>query len=185
MPGCCASYLFVTAAFRGMLSQRRKSMNLRSLIPIGRGQASPWGRTYDPFTSLQREVERVFQDFARGFPTFAAPATELTPKMDATETDKEFELTFELPGLEDKDVEVNVADNVLTVRGEKKAEKEQKNKDYRVVERSYGSFARSVELPEGVDTDAIKATITKGVLKVTVPKPAPAVTKKVDIKAAA
>jgi HSP20 family protein len=160
-------------------------MNLRSLIPIGRGRISPWTRTEDPFTSLQREVERVFEDFSRGLPTFAAPATELTPKMDASETDKEFELTFELPGLEEKDVEVNVSDNVLTVRGEKKAEKEQKDKDYRVVERSYGSFARSVELPAGVAPDKIIATITKGVLKVTVPKPAPAVTRKVDIKAAA
>jgi HSP20 family protein len=160
-------------------------MNLRSLIPIGRGRISPWTRTYDPFTSLQREVERVFEDFTRGFPGFAAPTTELTPKMDASETDKEFELTFELPGLEERDVEINVADNVLTVRGEKKAEKEQKEKDYRVVERSYGSFARSVELPVGAEPDKITATITKGVLKVTVPKPAPAVTKKVEIKAAA
>jgi HSP20 family protein len=161
------------------------SMNLKSLIPIGRGRLSPWARTNDPFMTLQREVERVFEDFSRGWPTFAAGTTELTPKMDATETDKEFELTFELPGLEEKDVEVNVADNVLTIRGEKKAEKEQKEKDYRVVERSYGSFARSVELPEGIDPNAVRATITKGVLKVTVPKPAPAMTKKVEIKAAA
>jgi HSP20 family protein len=173
------------AALRGTSDRKEEPMNLRSLIPIGRGRVDPWSRTYDPFTSLQREVERVFEDFARGFPTFAAPTTELTPKMDATETEKEFELTFELPGLEEKDVEINVADNVLTIGGEKKAEKEQKDKDYRVVERSYGSFARSVELPAGVEPDKIRATITKGVLKVTVPKPAPAVTKKVDIKAAA
>jgi len=161
-------------------------MNLKSLIPTGRGRLSPWARGYDPFATLQREVERVFEDFSRGFPTtFAAGTTELTPKMDVSETDKEFELMFELPGLEEKDVEVNVADNVLTVRGEKKAEKQQKDKNYRVVERSYGSFARSVDLPDGIDPDTIKATITKGVLKVTVPKPAPAMTKKVDIKAAA
>jgi HSP20 family protein len=166
-------------------SSMEASMNLKSLIPVGRGRVSPWARTYDPFTSLQREVERVFEDFARGFPTFAAATTELTPKMDVTETEKEYELTAELPGLEEKDVEVNVTDNVLTIRGEKKAEKEQKDKNYRTVERNYGSFARSVELPEGIDPDAIKATITKGVLKVTVPKPAPAVAKKVEIKAAA
>lgn len=160
-------------------------MNLKSLIPVGRGRLSPWARSYDPFATLQREVERVFEDFSRGFPTFAGGTTELTPKMDVSETDKEFEMTFELPGLEEKDIEVNVADNVLTVRGEKKAEKEQKDKNYRMSERSYGSFMRSVELPDGIDPDAIKATITKGVLKVSVPKPAPAVTKKVDIKAAA
>ena len=160
-------------------------MNLKSLIPIGRGRLSPWARTYDPFATLQREVERVFEDFSRGFPTFSAGTTELTPKMDVSETDKEFELTFELPGLEEKDVEVNVADNVLTMRGEKKAEKEHNDKNYCMTERSYGSFMRSVELPDGIDPEAIKATITKGVLKVIVPKPAPAVTKKVDIKAAA
>jgi HSP20 family protein len=160
-------------------------MNLKSLIPIGRGRISSWTRTCDPFTRLRREVELVFEEFSPGFSTCAAPATELTPKMDAGESDKEFELTFELPGLEEKDVEINVTDNVLTVRGEKKAEKEQKEKDCRVTERSYGSFTRSVELPEGTDSDAIKATITKGVLNVTVPKPVPAVTKKVDIKSAA
>jgi hypothetical protein len=80
---------------------------------------------------------------------------------------------------------VNVADNVLTIRGEKKAEKEEKGKNYQLVERSYGAFARTVELPDGVDPDAIKASIAKGVLKVTVPKPAPAKAKKVEIKTAA
>ena len=102
-----------------------------------------------------------------------------------TETDKQIEITAELPGLEEKDVQVNVADNVLTIRGEKKAEKEEKDKTYQLVERSYGSFVRSLELPEGVNADAIKASIDKGVLKVTVPKPAPAQVKKIDVKAAA
>ena len=101
------------------------------------------------------------------------------------ETDKQIEITAELPGLEEKDVQVNLADNVLTIRGEKKAEKEEKDKAYRLVERSYGSFVRSLELPEGVNADAIKASIDKGVLKVTVPKPAPAQVKKIDVKAAA
>jgi HSP20 family protein len=105
--------------------------------------------------------------------------------MDVAETDKEIEITAELPGLEEKDVQINIADNVLTVRGEKKAEKEQKDKNYRLVERSYGSFERSLELPEGVNADAIQASIDKGVLKVTVPKPAPAQSKKIEVKAAA
>ena len=74
---------------------------------------------------------------------------------------------------------------VLTIRGEKKAEKEEKDKNYRLVERSYGSFERTLELPDGVNADAIKASIAKGVLKVTVPKPAPAQVKKIDVKAAA
>jgi HSP20 family protein len=105
--------------------------------------------------------------------------------MDVTETDKEIEVTAELPGLEEKDVQINLADNLLTIRGEKKAEKEQKDKNYRLVERSYGSFERMLELPEGVSPDAIKANIAKGVLKVTIPKPAPAQAKKIEVKPAA
>ena len=107
------------------------------------------------------------------------------PTMDVTETEKEIEITAELPGLEEKDVQINVADGVLTIRGEKKAEKEEKDKDYRLLERTYGSFSRTLELPAGVDPDTIKASIAKGVLTVTVPKPAPAEVKKVEVKAAA
>ncbi len=162
-------------------------MNLRSLMPIGRDRNV--ARSDNPFMSLQREVDRLFDDFTRGFPAFssagAAGAAELLPSVDVTETDKQIEITAELPGLEEKDVQVNVADNVLTIRGEKKAEKEEKDKTFRLVERSYGSFVRSLELPEGVNADAIKASIDKGVLKVTVPKPAPAQVKKIDVKTAA
>lgn len=107
------------------------------------------------------------------------------PSMDVTETDKEIEITAELPGLEEKDVQINIADNILTIRGEKKAEKEQKDKNYRLVERSYGSFERTLELPDGVNADAIKANISKGLLRVTVPKPAPTQAKKVEVKSAA
>ena len=159
-------------------------MNLKSLIPVGRDRSLVGSGS--PFMSLQREVDRLFDDFARGFPTFAGNgATALMPSMDVTETDKEIEITAELPGLEEKDVQINVADNLLTIRGEKKAEKEQKDKNFRLVERSYGSFERTLELPEGFNADAIKANISKGVLKVTVPKPAPAQAKKIEVKSAA
>ena len=158
-------------------------MNLKSLIPVGRerGLASP------PFLSLQREIDRLFDDFTRGFPSFSMPANggKLMPVTDVTETDKEIEITAELPGLEHKDVQINLADNLLTIKGEKKVEKEQKDKDYRMVERSYGAFERTIERPEGVDAGAIKATIAKGVLTVTVPKPAPAQAKTIEVKAAA
>jgi len=154
-------------------------MNLKSLIPVGRDRA-----VASPFMSLQREIDRLFEDFSRGFPTFTGNGG-LMPSMDVTETDKEIEITAELPGLEEKDVQINVADNLLTIKGEKKAEKEQKDKNYRLVERSYGSFERTLELPEGVNADVIKANISKGVLKVTVPKPAPAQAKKVEVKSAA
>ena len=165
-------------------------MNLRSLMPIGRDRKMA-RREFAPFDTLQREVDRVFDEFTRGWPGFALPAMgsagvpDLTPRMDVTETDKEYEITAELPGLEEKDVTVNIADGILTIRGEKKAEKEEKDKNYHLVERSYGSFSRSLELPEGVNADVIKASIANGVLKVTVPKPAPAQVKTIDVKSAA
>ena len=156
-------------------------MNLKSLIPIGRDRS-----VASPFMSLQREIDRLFEDFSRGFPTIVGNgATALMPSMDVTEADKEIEITAELPGLEEKDVQINIADNILTIRGEKKAEKEQKDKNYRLVERSYGAFERTLELPEGVNADAIKANISKGLLKVTVPKPAPTQAKKIEVKSAA
>lgn len=157
-------------------------MTLRSLLPIGRDRNV--ARNDNPFISLQREIDRLFTDFTSGFPSLNGGKMDLLPSMDVTETDKEIEITAELPGLEDKDVQINVADNLLTIRGEKKAEKEEKDKDYRLVERSYGSFQRTLELPAGVNADAIKANIAKGVLKVTVPKPAPAQTKTIDVRAA-
>lgn len=159
-------------------------MNFKSLIPVSRERGVAGSAS--PFMSLQREIDRLFDDFSRGFPTFSGDGSvKLLPSMDVTETDKEIEITAELPGLEEKDVQINVADNLLTIRGEKNAEKEEKDKNYRLVERSYGSFERSLQLPEGVNADAIKATIAKGVLKVTVPKPAPAQAKKIEVKSAA
>ena len=116
-------------------------MNLKSLIHTGRDRSV----AASPFVSLQREIDRLFEDFTRGFPTFAGNgATALLPSMDVSETDKEIEVTAELPELEEKDVQINLSDNLLTIRGEKKAEKEQKDKNYRLVERSYGSFERTL-----------------------------------------
>ena len=157
-------------------------MSLKSLIPVGgdRGVSRP---VSNPFSALQQEIDRLFEGFSRGFSGF--PGRELMPSMDLSETDKEIEITAELAGLEEKDIQLNVADNVLTIRGEKKNEREETEKDYHLVERSYGSFTRSVQLPDGVNPDSIKAVMSKGVLKVTVPKPAPAQTKKIDIKSAA
>jgi len=159
-------------------------MNLTSLIPVGRER----GTVSQPFLSLQREIDRLFDDFTRGFSTLSmmpAPGGKLMPVTDVTETDKEIEISAELPGLEEKDVQINLSDNVLTIKGEKKAEKERKEKDFRMVERSYGAFERTIELPEGVNPDSIKATIAKGVLTVTVPKPAPAQAKTIEVKPAA
>lgn len=161
-------------------------MSLKSLLPIGRDSA-PARREFSPFGTLQREIDRLFEDFGRGFPSFGngSVGQALVPSMDVTETDKQIEITAELPGLEEKDVKVNLADGVLTISGEKKAETEEKDKNYRMVERSYGAFSRSLALPDGVDPNAVKATLTKGVLKVSIPKPTPAQVKSVEIKTAA
>lgn len=158
-------------------------MTKQSLIPVGTERAVT-RREANPFTFLQHEIDRLFDGFARNFPSFNA-ATATLPSMDVSETDKIMEITAELPGLEKKDVELNITDNLLTIRGEKKSEREEKNKNYHLVERSFGSFARSVELPAGVKPEDITAEIAKGVLKVTVQKPAPKQSKQIDIKTAA
>ena len=96
-------------------------------------------------------------------------------------------ITAEMPGLERKDVEISVEDDVLTIRGEKKVESEQddKNKNYHLTERSYGVFYRVLQLPPGVDPSKIQATMSNGVLKITIPKPARSEAKKIEVKEAA
>jgi HSP20 family protein len=165
-------------------------MQPRSMIPVGRDRTAT-DREANPFASLQRQIDRVFDDFSRGFaawptwPALTGDRTGLVPSMDVTETDKAFEVMTELPGLDEKDVQINLADHVLTIKGEKRVDEEEKEKHYRLVERSYGAFLRTLELPVGIDADAVTATMTKGVLKVTVPKATEADGKKIDVKAAA
>lgn len=154
-------------------------MSNKPLVPVGRDRT---GLSAHPLSLLQQEIDRLFDGFARNLSGRVAGA--LMPSMDLSETDKEIEITAELPGLEEKDVQLNVSDNILTIRGEKKNEREEKDKDYHLLERNYGSFTRTVELPAGVDPDSIKAVIAKGVLKVTVPKPAPSQTRKIEVKSA-
>ena len=160
-------------------------MNLKSLIPVRRELNDR--RMLNPFLSLQRDVEDVFENFTRDWPAFGSAriTADLVPNTDVVENDKEIQITAELPGLEEKDVQINLADNVLTIKGEKKAEKEEKDKNYRLVERSYGSFSRSIQLPAGIDAGTIKASISKGVLTVVIPKPTPAQAKKIEVKSAA
>jgi HSP20 family protein len=157
-------------------------------------------QTWRPFDSLRREVNRLFDDFDGGFwrAPFASSLFDIAPfrrpnatfvaapAVDVAETDKTFEITAELPGLDEKNVEVKVANGVLTIKGEKEDEKEEKKKDYYMRERSFGSFQRSFEVPEGVDSDKIEANFKKGVLSVTLPKSADAqkAEKKIAGKAA-
>jgi len=149
-------------------------MALPSLWRSGRekGELLPSREIWEPFGSLRRDMERLFEDFSRDF-GWGPPAAAggMAPMVDVSETDSEIKIEAELPGVDEKDVEVVLSNGRLTIKGEKKQEKEEKKKDYHMVERSYGSFARSIALPFEADTDKIKATFAKGVLNVTVPKP--------------
>lgn len=136
-------------------------------------------RPFSPFGVLQQEIDRVFDNFT----AWRGDGLAFTPSMEVTETDKAIEVSTELPGIDEKDVDISINNDVLTIRGEKKAEKEEKNQTYRLIERSYGSFERSLALPPGIDADAIKAKMDKGVLKVTLPKPPTAQAQKIKISA--
>ena len=156
----------------------------------------------DPFSLLRREMDRVFQDFYRGgWPplprmpdldpfrgfgggTGAGGATALTPHVDVAETEKEYRITAELPGIDEKDIEVSVADDLLTIKGEKREESRQEDKGYHVSERRYGTFQRSFRLPEGVEPDKIEAQFNRGVLQLVLPKSEKAQprSRRIDVK---
>jgi len=160
------------------------------------GEPALVGDIWRPFEALRKEIDRAFDVFGDDFwpRPFRSAALErkwpkqfvAAPAVDVAESDKAYEITAELPGIEEKNIEVNVANDKITVKAEKKEETEQKKKDYYVSERRYGSFERQFGLPEDVDADKIEATFKNGVLKVTLPKTAEAQkpAKKVEIKAA-
>ena len=132
--------------------------------------------------TIQNEMNRFFNSF---FDT-PTPANGKTfrrwiPAMDLVETENAFLLKADLPGLSESDVKIELDDNVLTISGERKSEHQDRKAGYYRVERSYGSFRRSLALPEGVEADAVKATFENGVLEVTVPKPAQAQPRRVQI----
>ena len=106
----------------------------------------------------------------------------LTPNIEITETDKAVEVTAEMPGLERKDVEVSIEDDTLTIQGEKKVEENQKDKNVQHSERIYGMFMRVLQLPPGIDPSSVQAAMSNGVLKVTIPKPAKSMPKKIEVK---
>jgi HSP20 family protein len=153
-------------------------MAIRDLIPWSR-QENRLPVSFDtdreadsfPLLSWHRDVNRLFDDVFRGLGTSRFGAFERGlgwPNVEFTETEKEFRVTAELPGLDDKDVELSIEDGVLTLKGEKKAEVEDKERGYS--ERSYGRFERRIALPRSVERDQADATFNNGVLTVTLPK---------------
>jgi HSP20 family protein len=142
-------------------------------------------REWGPLEGLRREFDRLFEEFDWRFPLRRSAfdldpiwKRELSwghaPAVDVIEKDKAYELTAELPGLDENNIEVKVAKGTLTIRGEKQEDKEEKRKDYYLSERRYGSFERRFQIPQGVDEGKIEANFMKGVLTVILPKTAEA-----------
>lgn len=137
----------------------------------------------NPFTTLQRELNRVFEDAWGGLP-MADTTAAMALRLDVKEDDKAYHITADLPGLTEKDVDVSFQDGVLTIRGEKKVERDEKKDTWHIVERSSGSFARQLSLPVPINEADIQAVFDKGVLAVTLPKQPEEQTKakKIEIK---
>lgn len=155
-------------------------MNPRSLVPWWRSESGVAER--DPFAALQKEMNELLENF---FGPRGAGPLSFSPKVDVSETDSEVKVTAELPGMEEKDIDIAVDGDVLTVKGEKKQEKEEKKEESYRLERSYGSFRRDIALPCKVAIDKVKATFAKGVLTVTLPKsPEAAKRRRISLEAA-
>ena len=175
-------------------------MHIKDLIPWARhDEAQPKGGPAEhPMVELQRQMNQVFESFwsrmDRHFDRpFGQPVTgggapfgEQAPRSDVVETAEGVEVTIELPGMEMKDVEVSLAGDTLTVKGEKKVERQDDKKGYYVSERSYGAIYRAIPLPSGVDTEKADASFRNGVLTIKIPHSAEARAraKRIEVKAA-
>ena len=145
-------------------------------------------REMSPFSMLQERIDRMFDDFTSGFGGLPSLSTSadyaLMPSLEMHEQDGKLMINAELPGVDEKDIDLSVEDDVLTISGEKKSEfKDKQNGGYRT-ERMYGRFSRAVRLPFSVDASKVEARYDRGVLKLTIPRPAEAQqkTKKIEIK---
>lgn len=167
-------------------------------LPIKQDEA-PRSRpqSWMPFEGLRAEIDRLFDDFTPSFwrrsfdpvhvqSSTVLPTWALAPAIDLVEKEASYEITAELPGIEEKDIEVKVSNGNLTIRGEKLEAKEEKDREYVLSERRYGSFQRTFKMPQGVKAEDIAATFSKGVLTVTLPKTKEAQQndRKIQVKAA-
>lgn len=166
-------------------------MTIKDLVPkFGRERDRlPVRRAdYDPFREIQREMNHLFDDFLTGFPLASRVGgregwmTEFSPKVDVSETDKDIQISAELPGMDEKDISVEMEDAAITIRGERKEEREDKGKNWYTREQSYGTFQRVIPLPAEVVGDKAAAKFKKGVLTITVPKREESPTRRKSIK---
>jgi HSP20 family protein len=162
----------VPGCFKGISHPKTEDTMARWLSPWGVGDAPTERHRIDPFVQLHREMNRLFDDMFRGAGVSGASADVTAPFVDVSETDKEIKVCAELPGVDEKDVEVTLDDDVLTIRGEKKVESEEKRENYHFQERARGSFARSIRLPRWVNAKDASASFQNGILTVMLPKPA-------------
>ena len=160
-----------------------------NLIPWRRKQ-EPNRHEIEPESSLARlrgEIDTLLGRFFGdpwGFAGFGSPWTQLAaaPRTDLADTDKDVTVTMELPGVDPQDVEIHINGDLLTVRGEKKAEREEKKKDYHYVERQFGSFCRTVQVPSTADPDKVDAAYKDGVLTITIAKHPDAKPKRITVR---
>jgi HSP20 family protein len=165
-----------------------------SSVPVRRRDSA--GHPGHPVERIHDQIDRMFDDFFRGygFPNreFGETWDEMTrsglfkPNLDISESDREYSVAVELPGVEQKNVELELVDDVLKIKGEKKQESEKKDKNYHCIERSYGTFQRVLNLPDDADRDGIQAEYKNGIMTITIPrqpgkKPG---SKRIDIKSA-
>ena len=156
---------------------QRRSSALTSPTESWAGLRSDFDRLFDQLTS-------TFGLPRFGMPRMSSASMSTVPAVDVAEDDKSYTLTAELPGMADKDIQVSLSGNVLTIKGEKRQEHEEKTKDYLVSERSYGEFRRSFTLPDTADSDKLEASFTSGVLKIVMPKRQEQTPKTIPVKGA-
>jgi HSP20 family protein len=160
-------------------------------VPVPVKQSAPAPATPDIWRSLRTEMDRLFDNFTSRFGVapffqtrFDTSLSLPSPAVDITEEEGAFNVSAEVPGMSEKDINVSLSGDTLTIKGEKRQEREEKGDNRYLSERSYGAFQRSFSLPEDVDREKIAASFAKGVLTVTLPKSAKAAPKKIEVKAA-
>lgn len=158
-----------------MAKELKRNDSRKGLLSRRRGES--------PFRSLQREMNRMFDNFwLEPFGEFEEWQGSFVPTVDVTENEKEVRISSELPGMDEKDINLTVSDSTLTIQGEKKQEEEEKEKGFYRKESSYGTFRRVINLPAEVDESKAEAEFKKGVLKIKLPKTAEAKAKSKKIK---
>ena len=161
-------------------------MQIKDLIPWARKDGAPDAKSSEDnaIATLQREMNHVFENFWNRVGQIEWPWGSGEAKSDMVETDKAIEVSIELPGMEMKDIEVTVNDDMLTVKGEKKIERQEEKKGYYLSERSYGAIYRTIPLPPGVDGEKAQASFKNGVLTIKLPQTpeAQAKVKRIEVK---